>query len=105
MRLLIHLSAVVCIILLALNAYSQSFQTRGLLRDLRSLEVDRDAQLRRLHMLQAEYAYLTRPERLRDLAIVTFDKLGLQEMQAGRFATIDEVPDPIPVTSLPENAL
>jgi hypothetical protein len=105
MRLILHIASVISIILLALNAYGESFQTRSLLREVRGLEAERDAQLRRLHMLQAEYAYLTRPERLRDLAIVTFDTLGLQEMQADRFATIDEVPDPIPVTSLPENAL
>jgi hypothetical protein len=103
MRLILHTLSAIGVVLLALNAYNESFKTRSLVRAVRALEADRDAQLRRLHMLQAEYSYLTRPERLRDLAIVTFDTLGLQEISSDRFVTFDELPTPAAVIFHQEN--
>jgi len=50
----------------------------------------------RLSILKAEWAYLNRPDRLRDLADLNFDKLGLLPMQPSHFAQADQIAYPRP---------
>ena len=92
-------------------AYHQNYETRDALKH--TAQVQRDiAQARsRISMLEAEWAYLNRPERLETLVIASFDQLGLVEIGVGQFATVDQVPFrkvaptvPGPVQDLPSES-
>ena len=56
----------------------------------------------RLDRLAAEWAYLNRPDRLRDLAELNFGRLELLAMRPEAFANIDDVP--MPSATLPAMA-
>jgi hypothetical protein len=49
----------------------------------------------RLSVLRAEWAYLNRPDRLRDLAELNFDTLGLLPLDAEQFGNVDQVTYPV----------
>lgn len=89
---------------LAFWAYRENYQTQS--AQARSVEAQRKiAEARqRLRVLKAEWAYLNRPERLRDLAEINFDRLGLLPLQPYQFGKIDQVSYP-PVATLPAAGL
>ena len=47
-------------------------------------------------MLNAEWAYLNRPDRLMDLVELNYDKLGLLPLQPYQFGRVDQVSFPKP---------
>ena len=60
----------------------------------------------RLSILNAEWAYLNRPERLAELVDLNFDRLQLVPLRASNFLEVDEInflndPDLPEVVSLP----
>ncbi|MEM9474693.1 MAG: cell division protein FtsL [Pseudomonadota bacterium] len=79
---------------LAVWAYHQNYQTTAALKETEALQGE-IAQLRiRVGVLRAEWAYLNRPERLRDLADLNFDRLGLFALAPEQFGQVDEVSFP-----------
>ena len=53
-----------------------------------------------LSVQRAEWAYLNRPDRLRDLATANFDRLGLLPMEPSQFGSAAQVA--YPKTRLPQ---
>jgi len=81
---------------LALWAYQENYKTQQALREVRNLHAEIGAAHSRIGVLRAEWAYLNRPDRLRDLADLNFDRLGLLPILPEAFGTIDQVAYPLP---------
>ena len=81
---------------LAFWAYRENYATQAALREMGQLQ-DEIASLREALALQrAEWAYLNRPERLRELATVNFDRLGLLPLEPTQFGAAGQVAYPAP---------
>lgn len=96
MKGLLHVFSVVAVIGLAFWAYQENYRTQTALRDVRNLHAEIGAAHARLNMLQAEWAYLNRPDRLRDLADLNFDRLGLLPLMPEAFGKVDQIVMPPP---------
>lgn len=72
-------------------AYQENYATQAAQREVRNLTRQIGAAHARLNMLNAEWAYLNRPDRLRELVNINHQRLGLVPMMPEAFATIDVV--------------
>ncbi len=93
------LSALI-VIGLAFWAYRENYETQAAQARTAALQQEIASARERLRMLNAEWAYLNRPDRLRDLAQINFDRLGLLPLRADQFGRIDQVAYP-PMEPLP----
>ena len=91
MRLILHLASVAAVILLAVWAYREGYETRATARAVDALHGDISRAREDLGVLKAEWAYLNRPDRLASLAALNFETLGLVPFTAERFGAVDEV--------------
>lgn len=96
MRVLIGLGLGVMVLGLAFWAYRENYTTRAAQTDLRQIQREIGALQEELAMLRAEWAYLNRPERLRALVGLNFDRLGLMPMTPDHFGAVDQVAYPLP---------
>lgn len=94
MRPLFYVLSTLAVILLAAWAYQENFRTQTALREVEALQREIGQLRERRTVLAAEWAWLTRPDRLRDLSELNFDRLGLLPLLPSQFARIDEVPFP-----------
>ena len=79
---------------LAVWAYQQNYATQDELRRIDSLNQQIAVKRERLAVLRAEWAYLNRPDRLRDLAEMNFDRLRLLPLSQTSFGTVRSLPYP-----------
>lgn len=101
MRSLLVVVSAVAVIALAFWAYRENYQTQGAQAEAQKLQNDIAHARQRLRVLNAEWAYLNRPERLRELAEINFDKLGLLPLRPEQFGRIDQVAFPVLDAPLP----
>ena len=102
MRTVLYILTTVAVVALAFWAYRENYATQQALTEADELHISiRDAHAR-LAVLRAEWAYLNRPDRLRDLADLNFDRLGLLPLQPDQFGQVDQVaypqPELLPIT-------
>ena len=90
---------------LAFWTYAQDNRTQLALREEAGLERAIAAEREALAVLGAEWAYLNRPDRLRDLARLNDERLGLVPITAESFARLGDVPYPPPPPSQSEEAV
>jgi hypothetical protein len=99
MRPLIAVLTLLGIMALAFWAYRENYATQASLREMDRLRAE-IADLREALALQkAEWAYLNRPERLRDLVALNFERLPLLPLAPGQFRAVGDValpPPPLP---------
>ena len=101
MRSLFYVLTALSVIGLAFWAYHENYTTQEAQARAERLQLRIGEERQRLRMLRAEWAYLNRPQRLRDLADINFDRLGLLPLQPYQFGKIDQVSfpkrDPLPI--------
>lgn len=94
MRTLLLLTTFLGVIGLAFWAYQENFKTQQAISEVETLQRQVGRAQARLNMLKAEWAYLNRPNRLRELAEINFDRLGLLPFSPDQFGRIDQVAYP-----------
>lgn len=94
MKSLLYVLTSVLVIGLAFWAYHENYKTQEALNQTDDLRHDIGQQRARLGMLRAEWAYLNRPDRLRELAEINFERLGLLPLAPDQFGRIDQVSYP-----------
>lgn len=102
MKGLIYVGLALVVMGLGFWAYRENYATQASLGDVRALNAEIASAEARLDRLAAEWAYLNRPDRLRDLAELNFGRLELLAMRPEAFASIDDVP--MPSATLPAMA-
>ena len=81
MRPVLYIFSFLSVLGLAFWAYRENYATQRQLKEMAALQ-DEIAGLREeIGLQRAEWAYLNRPERLRELATLNFDRLGLLPME------------------------
>ena len=96
MRTLLYILSFAALIGLGFWAYQENYRTKQIVNEAERLQ-DQIAQARaRLGVLRAEWAYQNRPDRLRDLAEINFERLGLLPLRPDQFGRIDQVAYPAP---------
>lgn len=96
MRPVLYVLTFLAVIGLGFWAYRENYDTQQALREVDALQND-IADLREALALQrAEWAYLNRPDRLRELATVNFDRLGLLPMEPAQLGHAGQVAYPLP---------
>ena len=94
MRSLLLVLTGLAVIGLAFWAYRENYRTQAALTQTRQLQREIADLREALAVQRAEWAYLNRPERLRELALLNFPKLGLVPIDADRFGRIADVAYP-----------
>ncbi|MGR3756335.1 MAG: cell division protein FtsL [Tranquillimonas sp.] len=101
MRSLFYVVTALAVMGLAFWAYRENYATQEAQAELDDLQRQIDEAHRTLGVLRAEWAYLNRPERLRDLALMNFDRLGLLSLAPEQFSRVDQIAFPAPAEAAP----
>ena len=96
MRAVMYVVAALTVMGLAFWAYQENYNTQQSIKQVRRLHAQIGDAHERLGMLNAEWAYLNRPDRLIDLAEINFDRLGLLPLSPDAFGRIDAIVYPLP---------
>lgn len=96
MRPVLYVLTFLAVMSLGFWAYRENYATQAALRDVVALQ-DEIAGLRESLLVErAEWAYLNRPARLRELATLNFDRLLLLPMEPSQFGLTAAVAYPPP---------
>lgn len=101
MRPVFYVLSFLAVMGLAFWAYRENYATQEKLQDMAQLQGEIAALREALILQRAEWAYLNRPDRLRELATVNFDRLGLLPLEAAQFGTAAGVAYPVQADALP----
>ncbi|WP_299968365.1 cell division protein FtsL [uncultured Roseobacter sp.] len=102
MKTVLYILTALAVIGLAFWAYRENYATQAALAETAKLRQQIRATHDRLAVLRAEWAYLNRPDRLRDLVEINFDRLGLLELHPDQFGLVRQVAyPPAPVLTDP----
>ncbi|MFN4057110.1 MAG: cell division protein FtsL [Roseinatronobacter sp.] len=97
MRSLLYLVTTLAVIALAAWAYRETHLTQQAINQQRALERDIARLTEALRIQRAEWAFLNRPDRLRELVDVNFDRLPLVPLTGDHFGTIGQIAYPLPL--------
>jgi len=75
-------------------AYHENIETKSAIREVSRLQTQIGVERERLEVLRDEWAYLTRPDRLRALVDLDFERLQLMPMAPEQFAQASQIPYP-----------
>ncbi len=96
MKPVLYVLSFLAVLGLGFWAYHEHYQTRDVLREVQALQREIASLREALALQNAEWAYLNRPDRLRDLAALNFDRLGLMALEPTQFGDASQVAYPPP---------
>ena len=102
MRGFLTLCGMLAVIALGYWAYHQAILTQQAEHRVERLQAEIGAERERMAILTAEWAYLNRPYRLRELGFINFERLGLLPMSPEQFGRATQIPYPQPVIETTE---
>lgn len=103
MRTLAYLLTFLAVIGSGFWAYTENYATQQTLKDVARVNAEIADLREALSIQRAEWAYLNRPDRLRELSTINFDRLGLLPMEPEQFGATSQVSYPAPpAAALPE---
>tara|TARA_Y100000746_G_scaffold201854_1_gene186993 strand:+ start:656 stop:961 length:306 start_codon:yes stop_codon:yes gene_type:complete len=88
MRFIIYGSSILSVMALAYWANSESYKTKEAINSTKNLQGEIGELKEKLNVLNAEWAYLNRPDRLADLVKWNYKKLGLIPISADNFQSL-----------------
>lgn len=94
MRSAFYVLATLAVMGLGYWAYVENYKTQHALDEVEDLQREIGQMREKLVVLKAEWAYLNRPDRLRDLAELNFDRLGLLPLMPEQFGKVDQIAYP-----------
>jgi hypothetical protein len=97
---ILYVVAALVVMGMAFWAYQENYETKNALSEVARLNAEIGKMREALTMHRAEWAYLNRPERLRELVELNFDRLQLVPLDARHFGDIEQVR--YPSVPLPE---
>lgn len=95
MKSLLYVLTSLAVMGLAFWAYRENYRTQAELERIEALQGEIGHLRESLGVLKAEWAYLNRPDRLRDLADLNFERLGLLPLDASQFGDVRRVARPV----------
>ena len=96
MRPVLYVLTFIALIALGFWAYRENYATQASLREVRALQREITGLREALSVQKAEWAYLNRPDRLRELVGLNFDALRLMPMEPEQFGATAQVAYPVP---------
>ena len=96
MRPVLYILSFLAVLASAFWAYRENYATQAQLKHVAALQDEIATLLESIALQRAEWAYLNRPDRLRDLATINFDRLGLLPMEPAQFGYTNQVAYPPP---------
>ena len=103
MRPVLYVLSFLALIALGFWAYRENYATQAALKEVEGLQRQIVGLREALSVQRAEWAYLNRPDRLRDLATANFDRLGLMPMAPTQFGSAAQIA--YPQSALPDISL
>ena len=94
MKTVFYIMCCALVISVAYWAYKENYRTQGSLRRVAALQQEIAAQREAISVLKAEWAYLNRPDRLRELVDLNYDELQLLPLMPKHFAEVELVSYP-----------
>lgn len=105
MRLVLYVSSAVLVVVCATWAYRVNYATQEAMNRVADLRAEIAREREALGVLEAEWAYLNRPDRLRALVDANAATLALVELAPDQFADVGMVAfPPPPDPTVPETA-
>ena len=96
MRSVLFLLTTLIVMGLAFWAYRENYSTQSAITEMGDVQRQIGGLREDLIVLRAEWAFLNRPERLRELVNLNFDKLKLVPFGADQFVDVGQVAFPSP---------
>ena len=96
MRSVLFLLTTLIVMVLAFWAYRENYSTQSAITEMGDVQRQIGGLREDLIVLRAEWAFLNRPERLRELVNLNFDKLKLVPFGADQFVDVGQVTFPSP---------
>ena len=94
MRSFFYMIAAVAVIGLAYWAYNENYETQDALHRVEKIQREIGEVNEQLNVLKAEWAYLNRPDRLRELVDLNYPSLQLMPLAPEHFGDVDQVAYP-----------